>query len=342
MDPTYVDVSKGSLMRRAPSGVRDATLREALNNIRSKQDHFQAEGLRKTNFTIGVITTFATAFCLGGYPEWYWVFYCMKAVFLVFWKVAFFWYPLKQHYFFFDFCWISNGIFFVLFVALLLNIVSPSVTQNLFLVFFCVANGPLAWSVILLQNKLVFHNFEWSSTLFIHLSPAMASAGIHWNRSKVAETWGERFEATAKTDHSGLDMFYVGLTYYYIWWILFTVWMLTRGLHYPEWGYHTVFDALKKAHNFEEIGIFKGKSLRMQIVVYMLLHAAGCTVGLAWSIGCWYSYYFHAGFIAICWVSAIVQGSSWYLYAIQTASIKQVEDMLVERETEMRLTGASV
>jgi hypothetical protein len=78
MDPTYVDVSKGSPMRRVPSGVRDATLREALNNIRSKQDHFQQEGLRKTNFTIGVITTVVTAYVLGGHPEWYWVFYCAK------------------------------------------------------------------------------------------------------------------------------------------------------------------------------------------------------------------------------------------------------------------------
>ena len=101
-------------------------------------------------------------------------------------------------------------MFFFLFVALLLNVVSPAVTQNLFLVFFAVANGPLAWSVILLQNKLVFHNFEWSSTLFIHLSPAMASAGIHWNRSEVAETWGERFEATDQTEFSGMDMFLTG------------------------------------------------------------------------------------------------------------------------------------
>ena len=84
MDPTYVDVSKGSPMRRVPSGVRDATLREALNNIRSKQDHFQQEGLRKTNFTIGVIATVVTAYVLGGYPEWYWVFYCAKVSVFVF------------------------------------------------------------------------------------------------------------------------------------------------------------------------------------------------------------------------------------------------------------------
>ena len=54
--------------------------------------------------------------------------------------------------------------------------------------------------MILLRNKLVFHNFEWSSTLFIHLSPAMASAGIHWNREKVSETWGDRFENYTEVD----------------------------------------------------------------------------------------------------------------------------------------------
>mmetsp|Transcript_8780 Transcript_8780/g.17607 ORF Transcript_8780/g.17607 Transcript_8780/m.17607 type:complete len:281 (+) Transcript_8780:77-919(+) len=279
-------------------------------------------------------------YIMGAYPEWYWIFYLLKSLFLVFYKLLFFWYPKKQHYFFLDFCWITNGGFFFLFIALLLNICSPAVTQNLFLLFFSVSNGPLAWSVILLRNKLVFHNFEWSSTLFIHLSPAMASAGVHWNRDKVSETWGDRFENY--TEVGGWELFTVGLSYYWLWWVLFTAWMLTRGLHYPEKGYETVYNALSKAHKFEDIKPFKGRSLRVQILIYMAFHGLGCTVGLAWSIACWYSSYFHAVFLGVCFFSAILQGSSWYLYAIQTAAIKQIEAMLEAEERASEDKGAVV
>ena len=56
-------------------------------------------------------------YILGAYPEWYWIFYLLKSLFLVFYKLLFFWYPKKQHYFFLDFCWITNGGFFFLFIG---------------------------------------------------------------------------------------------------------------------------------------------------------------------------------------------------------------------------------
>jgi len=104
--------------------------------------------------------------------------------------------------------------------------------------------------------------------------------------------------------------------------------MLTRGLYYPEKGYDTVFNALKIAHNFDEISIFKGKSLRMQITVYMLLHLVGCTLGLAWGMLMWMNVWVNTAFIALAFLKAVVEGSSWYLYAIQRASIKQVKQLI--------------
>jgi len=125
-------------------------------------------------------------------------------------------------------------------------------------------------------------------------------------------------------------MFIAGWSFYVAWWVCFTIWMLTRGLHYPEQGYHTVFDALSKAHNFEDTKPFKGRGLRTQICIYMALHFVGCSVGLAWSCLMWKSYTLHTIFLVLCFTSAVVQGSSWYLYAIQRAAVKQIEQMLSE------------
>jgi len=184
-------------MGRQPSTIGEKTaLDHALSVLQAKVAHFEAEGLRKTNFTIGVCNLAFTAFLVGRYPEYYWAVYIFKALFLVVYKLFFIWFPDKLHYFFLDFCWITNGGFFVMFSLILLDVCSPSVTQTFFKIFFAVANGPLALSVIFLGNKLVFHNFEWTSTLFIHFSPALAAWGIHWNRDLVTAAWGDRFEVS--------------------------------------------------------------------------------------------------------------------------------------------------
>ncbi|GMI29714.1 hypothetical protein TeGR_g13022, partial [Tetraparma gracilis] len=316
----------GALSRSASN----TALSDALDAVKNKVAHFEAEGLRKTNFTLGVCNLALTAFVVGKWPEHYWVLYLFKAIFMVVYKLFFVWYPEKLHYFFLDFCWITNGGFFVMFLLILVNVCSPSVTQTFFLIFFAVANGPLAWSVIALGNKLVFHNFEWTSTLFIHFSPALASWGIHWNKAAVlASVWGDRFETLG--DESAASVFTTGYVYYLCWWVLFTAWMLTRGLRYPEQGYDTVFNALKNAHNFDDIKPFKGRGLRTQIVIYMALHLVGCTVAFAWSMACWSNIWVHTAFLALAFLKATVEGSSWYLYAIQRASIKQIQ-ALIDKE----------
>jgi hypothetical protein len=348
-----------------PSNVGNGvTLSDALAALQGKVAHFESEGLRKRNFTVGVCNLALSAFVIGKWPEFYWVMYIFKAVFMVVYKVIFLWYPAKQHYFFLDFCWITNGGFFIMFILLLADICSPSVTQKFFLVFFAVANGPLAWSVIALGNKLVFHNvsssasdptrcaceqhsnppslfqFEWTSTLFIHFSPGLACWGLHWHRDLVTAAWGSRFESTS--EYSVGELFAHGWIYYAVWWCFFTIWMLTRGLHYPEKGYATVFDALSKAHKFDQIKPFKGKSLRVQICIYMALHLLGCTFALAWSLLMWKSFWCHTIFLGLAFLKATVEGSSWYLYAIQRASIKQIKNLIKDAGAGSMSAGGAV
>lgn len=202
------------------------------------------------------------------------------------------------------------------------------------------ANGPLAWASVAFSNKLVFHNFEWTTTLFIHFSPAVASWGLHWFREESEKVWGTRFDLVA--DASAWDVFSAGWYYYIFWWVLFTTWMLTRGLYYPEKGYDTVFNALKKALKFDQAAPFKGKSLRMQIVIYMVGHFIACTLAFAFSILVWNSFWLHTLFINFCLVMSLVRGSSWYVYAMKNAAVKQIallEESFEEAQHEDTQTG---
>ena len=326
--------------------VRKAVLEDAIHAIEDKVHHFEAEGLRKSNFTVGVVNLAASAFIIGKWPQWYWVAYLFKAIFLVFCKVTFFWYPKKQHYYFLDFCWISNGGIFVTLVLILSNVLTIEASQIVWKIFFAIANGPLAWSVIALSNKLVFHSFDWTSTLFIHFSPMVATWGIHWFPHKAE--WGDRFEGTGlcnaaeKTGdctssvyggaHQELTVIALGMTWYMIWWFFFTAWMHLRGINYPKMtpAYDTVFEALKPL--FVNTAVMKGKSERTQLTLYMVGHAAACLAALMWSGLCWNNMIAHTLFIIFAFTCATVQGSSWYLYAMQKASIKQVKSLMKKHE----------
>ena len=54
--------------------MREEVLKDAIHAIEDKVHHFEEEGLRKTNFTIGVVNLAASSFIVGKWPQWYWVF----------------------------------------------------------------------------------------------------------------------------------------------------------------------------------------------------------------------------------------------------------------------------
>ena len=45
---------------------------------------------------------------------------------------------------------------------------------------FAMVNGPLAWSVLIFRNSLVFHDIDHTITTFIHVSPAVLSWCVRW------------------------------------------------------------------------------------------------------------------------------------------------------------------
>jgi len=100
-----------------------------------------------------------------------WIFYVSMLIPLMI--VRFFTYHKANfHYFMLDFCYYMQ-------IWAVLVIVFPN-DVPLFKVFFGLCNGPLLIAVIMWQNKMVFHDFEKLTSLFIHIYPPLLSYAIRW------------------------------------------------------------------------------------------------------------------------------------------------------------------
>ena len=53
--------------------------------------------------------------------------------------------------------------------------------------FFVLANGPLAFAVLMNKNRLVFHDPVKTSGFFIHFSPALTTWALTWRPDVGAE-----------------------------------------------------------------------------------------------------------------------------------------------------------
>jgi len=126
----------------------------------------------KMSFTLGVINVCLTCYLMGAAPEYFYLLHTPKAILLI----ALRWYTFKkksQHYLLYDFCYWANvlGLFYLWF--------RPS-SAFLFQIFFIVANGPLAWSVLTFSQSLVFHSHSHMTSVFIHVSPMLLSHSLRW------------------------------------------------------------------------------------------------------------------------------------------------------------------
>jgi hypothetical protein len=56
-----------------------------------------------------------------------------------------------------------------------------------FLVMFSLSNGPMAWTVPVYRNSLVFHSLDRFTSCFIHMAPALVLYVIRWFPKQAAE-----------------------------------------------------------------------------------------------------------------------------------------------------------
>ncbi|XP_055955467.1 uncharacterized protein LOC130010467 [Patella vulgata] len=64
---------------------------------------------------------------------------------------------------------------------------------ELFIVVFALANGPMVWAMVVFRNSLVLHCIDKTTSVYIHLLPALLSFVIRWYPRKCSIYWYSEF-----------------------------------------------------------------------------------------------------------------------------------------------------
>eukprot|EP00966_Prymnesium_polylepis_P231938 5365736-Prymnesium_polylepis.1 len=143
-------------------------------------DVFRANELPKWCFFVGVLNALGKTFVLGSLPEYFWAYALCEWPFLLGITI---WCNKRdtQLLYFAELCWVINFSGWLFLALEAINAIpgaevwsfSSSVRITMGRIFFAFANGPLALSVVLLNNALVFHDPLRTSSFFIHFTPAL-------------------------------------------------------------------------------------------------------------------------------------------------------------------------
>lgn len=79
----------------------------------------------------------------------------------------------RMHYYLFDFCYFAN-------LALLIFCIWLPRNPVLLKTLYAYSYGPLAWSIPLFRNSLVFHSVDRLTSLFIHIYPPIVMWTVRW------------------------------------------------------------------------------------------------------------------------------------------------------------------
>jgi len=267
---------------------------------RSRKTGRRAIGFVKLNdkisFTLMVVNIVITSYILGAAPEYFYISYSIKGLFFfphMYRKYA----KLGWQLFFYDFCYVVNGLCYVY------CWLYPD--PFFFKMLFAIANGPLAWSIIVFGNSLVFHDWAKIFSVFIHLNPALLTFSIRWHAK------GSFFPLATSGEYSKLAAVFGGMKYIYVPWCLaYYTWIFI--IMEPQLDgktrMMTLYEYMTEAGG---MGIFKQMTPNSYVnkALYVLMHLVSGSIAMLGGSLLWHSKLAHMLFITsiligACWNSA--------------------------------------
>lgn len=233
--------------------------------------------------TPACLVTFLIARSLFASVAWY----MMKAVVLLTYRFVAF-RARKQHYYLLDFCYFVNILVIVFFVRVYVFGVTD---VALFKALYAMCHGPLAWSVVIFDNKLIFHSVQHLISVFIHMSPAFLTMAVRWSRDPEFHALSA-FGAEATENETGAPAGALGwaqklgsdggalvrdsfVPYYLGWIVVYSlVIFVLRAKRIRERAYETLFTYLiQKDGPLQRVIRRSTKNEKLQQLFYVSVHA---------------------------------------------------------------------
>lgn len=307
-------------------------MQERVDKLGKQWNNTKAVSLReKISFICGVMNIFISGYLIGGYPEYFHLWYTAQLVYFM--PIRFFIYRRRgYHYFLADLCYFTNFL-----LALSLWVFPAS--KRLFTAAYCLAFGNNAVAIIMWRNSLVFHSFDKVTSLFIHIMPC---ATLHC----VVHLFGEekqrqRFPAIWTIRNSGpdsptayanvLSMIVWSTLPYAVWQLSYYFFIIVRRREKIAAGRPTSFTWLRRSYSKTWIGkivlalpdALQEPAFMMIQYLYACLTIVPCPL---WFLSRWAS----SGFLLAVFSWSIYNGSTYYIDVFGKRFQKELEAMKAE------------
>lgn len=136
---------------------------------------------------------------LTGYPQYYWLVHNVFIIILFTLRFVYYKY-MGWHYYLFEFCYFCNYYLLITTSLALIrwfggfSTILASFNPELIRSFFLLVEGPLAWSVVLFRNSMVFHNFDQMTSLWLHISAAVVGWSFRWYADEIETSFPGLFK----------------------------------------------------------------------------------------------------------------------------------------------------
>lgn len=274
-------------------------IQKALEEVEKQREEVENEGLSQVTFCAGILNVVMATAVFCKWPEYLWLFYGLEcAVFVPAW-----WYKMakdcKGVLFMLDYCWFTSGLFGVYMITSAFGLVPAWLHRVLVPIFYSSALGPMSWACLILFSGLVFHSLDKTASLFVHYTPTLVCYTFKYHMDAVVATMPNMpadalDPAKMVTYHNGPfpnyffyidNIFLAGWSYYFVWWSLHTLWLLSVGVYLPDKGYDTVFGNIYIRTGLGEI--LKNKTgledIRSHAAIYLAIHAAASSFSFFWA-----------------------------------------------------------
>lgn len=186
------------------------------------------------------------------------------------------------------------------------------------------AMGPLAFSVAIFRNSMIFHGIDHMTILAVHIGPPLAMFGLRWFYQQHIDFFGrDLFLADINKEDYFNTLFLVPAACYLLWSFPYAFFMffIKDEEYFAKHNYRTVYTEYKDHPMLQPLLLACGEKCKP--LMYMLLHGALSVASYFFSLIWWRSFEANVIFLVVLMASSVYNGSTYYFEVFNTKELNK-------------------